>query len=184
MGDATFNGAPQSLYCSSNNNPNGPVVFKGMAQILQERGVDTAGLNRECPGFKCKDTSSNCCIRRTLWNQPDFINVKSILEEHCEKRGIKVLFLPKFHCELNFIEQCWGTAKRVLRQYAASTQPLSHTCLSRHMSEIYPDLTAPCVQSSSHTAPVELLSHLCCAPITVSRYSDVLLSCTHGHQSS
>jgi hypothetical protein len=115
MGDATFDGAPQSLYCSSNNNPNGPMVFKGMAQILQERGVDTAGLNRECPGFKCKDTSSNCCIRRTLWNQPDFINVKSILEEHCEKRGIKVLFLPKFHCELNFIEQCWGTAKRVYR---------------------------------------------------------------------
>ena len=30
-------------------------------------------------------------------------------------QGIQVLFLPKFHCELNFIEQCWGYAKHVYR---------------------------------------------------------------------
>jgi hypothetical protein len=70
----------------------------------------------------------------------------------------------------------------LLRQYAALTQSLSHTCPSRHMSEIYPDLTAPCMQSSSHTAPVEPLSQLCSASIIVSSYSDVLLFCAHGHQ--
>ncbi|KAJ6501132.1 hypothetical protein C8R47DRAFT_1068113 [Mycena vitilis] len=33
----------------------------------------------------------------------------------CEAHGIQVLFLPKFHCELNFIDRCWGYAKRVYR---------------------------------------------------------------------
>ena len=32
-----------------------------------------------------------------------------------QARGFRLLFLPKFHCELNFIEQCWGYAKRIYR---------------------------------------------------------------------
>ncbi|KAG1891993.1 hypothetical protein F4604DRAFT_2865 [Suillus subluteus] len=27
-----------------------------------------------------------------------------------------------FHCELNFIEQCWGYAKRIYRQYPTSSK--------------------------------------------------------------
>jgi hypothetical protein len=50
-----------------------------------------------------------------VYNEPDFVNVKTILEKNCNARGFKVLFLPKFHCELNFIEQCWGFAKRIYR---------------------------------------------------------------------
>jgi hypothetical protein len=37
-------------------------------------------------------------------------------------RGVLVLFLPKFHCELNFIEQCWGHAKSVYRTYPESSR--------------------------------------------------------------
>lgn len=46
-----------------------------------------------------------------LYNEPDFVAVKSRLEAAAKKHSFKILFLPKFHCELNFIEQCWGYAK-------------------------------------------------------------------------
>src|SRR5882757_1306017 len=80
-------------------------------------------LNAECPGFKCSpDKMLRCCCRRFLYNQPDFTNVKSRLETVCEERGFRVIFLPKFHCELSFIEMCWGFSKRVYRQFEPSSR--------------------------------------------------------------
>jgi hypothetical protein len=54
-------------------------------------------------------------MRRVVYNLPDFASVKSVLEEELAIDGIEVLFLPKFHCELNPIEMCWGFAKRLYR---------------------------------------------------------------------
>ena len=42
------------------------------------------------------------------------------MEEVCEAHGYEVIFLPKFHCELNFIEQCWGFAERIYCHYPPS----------------------------------------------------------------
>jgi hypothetical protein len=39
-----------------------------------------------------------------FYNEPDFVNVKSLLEIACEARGFRAVFFLKFHCELNFIE--------------------------------------------------------------------------------
>src|SRR4051812_44151624 len=39
------------------------------------------------------------------------MNQKSHLEELITSRGHICYFYPKYHCELNFIEQCWGAAK-------------------------------------------------------------------------
>jgi hypothetical protein len=50
-----------------------------------------------------------------LYNQPDFINVKSHLEEIINARGHLCDFYPKFYCELNYIEQYWGAAKYIYR---------------------------------------------------------------------
>ncbi|KIK97120.1 hypothetical protein PAXRUDRAFT_136944, partial [Paxillus rubicundulus Ve08.2h10] len=115
MLDGRFDdGTAQPLYFPPND-PRGPEgIFKGMAVILEER--------------KCKDPSKftkdqiDCCCQRILYTQPDFVGVESLLETLCKMRGYQVLFLPKFHCELNFIEQCWGFAKRLYHQFPTSSK--------------------------------------------------------------
>lgn len=122
MANAKFaDGTPQSLYFP----PGHPraKVFKGMSVLLRERGLLTeSNLNAQCKDFKCKKGATDCCCQRVLYSQPDFIRVESKLETLCKKQGFEVLFLPKFHCELNFIEQCWGYAKRTYREYPASSK--------------------------------------------------------------
>lgn len=109
------NGEPQSFY-------NDAGVFKGMTVILQERGlVEESKLLAQCDRFKCEG-SARCCQRRVLWNQPDFRDHKSALEIFFRERGVELLFLPKFHPELTFIERCWGQAKRVYREYPRSSR--------------------------------------------------------------
>ncbi|KAF8306894.1 hypothetical protein DL93DRAFT_2043508, partial [Clavulina sp. PMI_390] len=121
MEDTEWNGQVQHLYYPDDH-PDKAGQCKGMAQILIERGYEphrfhrTKGLKAECPGFRCPDDGlSECCTRRILYNQPDFSSVPSVLERKLADEGIKVIYLPKFHCELNPIEQCWGYAKRLYR---------------------------------------------------------------------
>jgi hypothetical protein len=100
--------------------------FKGMQILLEERrqkgdlgDISAMELNNkraECKSFKCTEPhSTTCCMRRMLFNQPDFSAVKSCLEDACAANNCTVLFLPKFHCELNPIEMVWGYAKRIYR---------------------------------------------------------------------
>ena len=62
-----------------------------------------------------------CCARHILATQDDFKNQKPLLQELIEARGHKVIFYPKFHCELNYIEMYWGAAKRYVRQHCNYT---------------------------------------------------------------
>jgi hypothetical protein len=120
MANTTFNGSPQSLYFPDNH-AEFPGQFKGIAQILRERGdLDGAQKKLQCNAkFDCADKSvkARCCARRILYNHDDFRAEKSALKIACEARGFEALFLPKFHPELSFIEQCWGAAKRVYREF-------------------------------------------------------------------
>ena len=114
------NGDVQPLYFPDGHEKAG--WFKGMAQILVERGfTDAPRLPAECREFKCPKGKSDCCCRRLMYTQPDFANVESNLETSCRARGFDVIFLPKYHCELNFIEQCWGFAKRLYRKKYCSS---------------------------------------------------------------
>ncbi|PBK83278.1 hypothetical protein ARMGADRAFT_1048481 [Armillaria gallica] len=132
MRDGSFpDGSPQSFYFP-NNHPDVELrgLFKGMKEIIRERNEKDAGLPNpyakkflaQCKNFKCPVGRTDCCCRRVLYCQPDFVNQKSILQEHCTARGYEVVYFPKFHCELNFIEQCWGYAKRLYRLCPTSTK--------------------------------------------------------------
>jgi hypothetical protein len=79
------------------------------------------GLNAQCEGFKCIAGKKNCCCHRVLFTQPDFMNQKSHLEELITSRGHICDFYPKYHCELNFIEQYWGAAKLIYRNTSKTT---------------------------------------------------------------
>lgn len=105
---------PQDFYFAEDH-PSMPGWFKGMENIIRERGLwPEKGLNAQCRGFKCETLrpgQTSCCCRRLLFTQPDFINQKSHLEELITSRGHICDFYPKYHCELNFIEQYWGASK-------------------------------------------------------------------------
>lgn len=127
MIDGTFaDGLKQPLY-HPDDHLEYPGWFKGMRTLIQERRAkgtdlpDPTKLKAQCKKFKCEKGRTNCCCRRILYNEPDFVNQKSYLEEICEARGFDIIFFPKFHPELNFIEQCWGFAKRIYRMFPASS---------------------------------------------------------------
>jgi hypothetical protein len=127
MLSGTFaDGTKQSFYFPEDHSTH-LGLFKGMGIILEERGftgtTGPKGLRAECgKNFSCKPGATDCCCRWILYTQPDFVNVPSVLETVCKAKGFKALFLPKFHCELNFIEQCWGFAKRQYRLLPSSSK--------------------------------------------------------------
>ncbi|KIJ46076.1 hypothetical protein M422DRAFT_165741, partial [Sphaerobolus stellatus SS14] len=102
------------------NHPQYPSQPKGMQQVLMERGLYHPGLKVQCKkekdgsGGKCDPMSTDCCAKRILNLQLDFQEQKSLVQEVIEEVGHLCIFLPKFHCELNFIEFFWGAVKRHL----------------------------------------------------------------------
>jgi len=66
--------------------------------------------------------ATDCCCWQIFYFQLDFVNIPSVFEKLCKHCRCQVLFLLKFHCELNFIEQCWGYAKRKYREFPPSSR--------------------------------------------------------------
>ena len=92
---------------------------KGIKQVLFERGKWRDGLRADCQLCKAGDRNPNrinCCARRIISLEPDFIAQKGALHEIISIAGHKCIFYPKFHCELNFIEMYWGAAKKFTRE--------------------------------------------------------------------
>jgi len=76
---------------------------KGLKQVLTERGLWPDG------GLKLEEA------RKIMSQQPDFLAQKGRMEEVIVAARHKIVFYPKFHCELNYIENFWGAAKKFSR---------------------------------------------------------------------
>ena len=81
---------------------------KGMKIVVEQRGVDTHGMNAEM-------------VREKLNTYEDLKIQKTILEEYVEQRGHLCLYYPKYHCELSPIERVWCHSKKHTRAYANGT---------------------------------------------------------------
>jgi hypothetical protein len=106
---------------------------KGIQTILTERGLWKRNMNLQCNGCKNKvnhndrkeiysldDDSlfltNQCCGRYCLSQQPDFLAQREWLREIVEDEGFEIVFYPKYHCELNYIEMVWAYMKSHLRK--------------------------------------------------------------------
>jgi len=71
------------------------------------------------PWFTLIDTILDCCARRLLSLQPDFMAQVCEIQEIIETASgnlHRAVFYPKFHCELNHIEYFWCHSKRHARE--------------------------------------------------------------------
>lgn len=103
---------------------------KGMKSVLSERGKWRSDMPAICKPCKEKVShderktkfaewmradhvllSSQCCARYCLSQEPDFLAQQEWLTETVRRRGHHIIFYPKYHCELNFIERLWGLLK-------------------------------------------------------------------------
>ena len=78
-------------------------ISKGLKKIAVELGYELPEK------IKIED------LRKLLIQHPAFCPVKK-LTKLAEKYGVKILFCPKFHCELNLIEGLWCNQKSFIRK--------------------------------------------------------------------
>lgn len=112
MRDTCFgpNNTPQSMVFP-NDHPTYPNQPKGIQQVLIERGLFNPALRLDCDDCKKKISEdpgrylrTDCCHRRVMASQPDFLNQLPGIVEIVKAAGHDCIFYPKFHCELNYIE--------------------------------------------------------------------------------
>jgi hypothetical protein len=90
-------------------------------ESLPAKCTSSSELTLSLPSLQTKplaDFILDCCARRLLSLQPDFMAQRCEIEEilEAEPHQHKVLYYPKFHCELNHIEYFWCHSKRLARE--------------------------------------------------------------------
>ena len=93
--DTMWDGKPQKLVTAEGKQ-------KGMKTVLEEHGINVKGLWKED-------------MIKLLEEMRDFKFQKTKVEEMILNKGHRVMFIPKFHCEINPIERVWCQAKKYTR---------------------------------------------------------------------
>lgn len=144
--------------CFPSNHTELPGEPKGMRQVLVERGLWKDKLVMKCGSWskkqddgsvsvaKCQSGVTDCCAKRFLNCQPDFIEQKSLIQEVIENAGHLCIFLPKFHCELNFIEYFWGAVKQYLQEHCDYTLKT----LKENMPTVLASVSVETIQKWEH----------------------------------
>ena len=70
-------------------------------------------------------------------SEPDFLEQREWLTETIENAGFKIIFYPKYHCELNYIENIWSYIKQLLRKHCT----YNYSDLKAKLPEIIQDLS-------------------------------------------
>lgn len=137
------------------DHPQFPGQPKGMKQVLIERGLFRQGLVMLCrkknnsdgtQSGGCDTTVTDCCACRIIEHQPDFLEQKSLVQETVEAAGHLCIILPKFHCELNFIEFFWGAVKHYLRENCDYT----FSTLQKNMPQALKSVSIETIQKWEH----------------------------------
>ena len=96
------------------SHPTFPDQPKGIKVVLKEHGLWHHRMLLICWDSKCNPTLTSCFATWTLKHQPDFLTQKSLVQETIEVARQLCIFLPKFHCKLNFIEYFWAAVEHYL----------------------------------------------------------------------
>ena len=129
---------------------------KGMEAVLAERKLlPPGGLRAACPTDAAHTADNRCCCKRLLGSQPDFRTEQTGLERVVSRgssgecvsatateppKGHRCLFLPKYHCELNWIERYWGAAKKYARRHCGYTLSALRVCVPIALSQTRDEL--------------------------------------------
>lgn len=127
------------------DHPEFPDQSKGVKQVLLERGLWVDKLKLKCRD-KCQVGLVGCCAKRLLEAQPDFQKQRSLVQEVIEAAGHLCILLPKFHCELNFIEYFWGAVKKFLRDHCDYT----FSTLQENLPKALESVTAETIRKWEH----------------------------------
>ena len=111
--DTVWDGRPQKMVTADG-------LQKGLKTVLEERSVNVKKMHKDD-------------MIKILSKMRDFKFQKSRVEEVILKRGHRVMFIPKFHCEINPIERVWCHAKQYTRAHCdysfQGLEQIMHTAL-------------------------------------------------------
>jgi hypothetical protein len=134
MRSTVYCGVPQEMVFPIDHSTH-PGQAKGLRAVLEERGVNTSQMKKET-------------LVEILASHDDFKNERCKLEKIHEAKGVKCMFLPKFHCEFNPAELIWALSKRFCRANCTYCLPGLLANIPRSFLSVSSETYRACFQHS------------------------------------